>query len=936
MKTKVLSLIWLLALSTFLLAQAPPEIGLGQFDAELGICSHNGTVYLVYNTQTHVYAVPAGDIVLMYRSDDGEVWNSRTVASNVTGLTKPTISVNDQEIIVTYVNGSDTYMVISTNQGDHWHFTSLGPSFESSPYVENTGDQLRKYSLELPYPQRIQDEFLCNDDSDNLKTYHTVVESGVDPHGFPWRFYGHDVIYGAYRTNGDLWIRQTNGGENGGWPTFHGLAMTAGQVKVYPGGGSYFPEEQIFRGGLIENAPCLEIDNTRHHRENSILLGPNHYDEKYIVYVDVSGTTADVYLGVKTNAREVQLPVYSEYPTENLGEPLYTNTFTIRDTLWTYQHIYDLDNQTIFTHNELWIKGTFATHQTWASASDIKIIGDILLAGTLAGMNPYENQNDSVSLISEKKIEIKYGYRSPANGLRYHLCRSDSEPIMIYASLSALDEDEGRFTFEYQHPHPSVPDVRVNNVLYTNIDLHRRQFPPATPTSWYQSAPEIDYPWYNPLWPERMPYLQRGILQIWGSINERINGFIHRNYSDADYPNPTGIWDIENDLCGGSSAPNAVDHTDPVLGIRLNTQNYPGASGGGVGYKKSHYGNIHRSFTDDYNFKFGIVLEEIDTTGDDTEDDDVLHYSRFPQAIRSKLIARNGSNALYAVNNKLIFENGADIESIYPFGQNDTAIIKQIEWADDQRVMIVRYDAANTAPYSLHIINPYTLDVVDVPAGLFWNQQTEYQDLLCDVLPTTDGYGRFALYPLVPCVGFENSLEIYNINLQNGEYTLHRSGTLPWDYSCDLTKQHQLRLENVTDEQCDVILNIQQTIEYPDIIYEHSSIRYATIDLFGNSSADDPLVPVAKPSVSVYPNPSRADFSITLKDLPAGEVKAEVFNIRGQKVAEIKDFSPASGTELNGRWQALDANQQRMASGVYLMRIKQSGKVIATKRITVF
>jgi hypothetical protein len=99
---------------------------------------------------------------------------------------------------------------------------------------------------------------------------------------------------------------------------------------------------------------------------------------------------------------------------------------------------------------------------------------------------------------------------------------------------------------------------------------------------------------------------------------------------------------------------------------------------------------------------------------------------------------------------------------------------------------------------------------------------------------------------------------------------------------------------------------------------------------------DDHMVPAAKPSVSVYPNPSRADFSITVKNLAPGEVKAEVFNIRGQKVAEIKDFSPASDAGLNSRWQALDANQQRLAAGVYLMRIKQQGKVIATKRITVF
>ncbi len=822
-------------------------------------------------------------------------------------------------------------MAISSNQGDSWQATLLGRSFESSPYVENAGGQLRKYSLELPYPQHRQDEFLCGGDTDVLTAYQRFIDSELDPNGFPVRHCGPDRIEGSFRTNADLWIRQAGGGTNNGWPTFNGLTITSGQVKVYPGGGTDFPMETVFPGGLIENAPPVDGSGTEYYRQNAIQIGPNYSDGRHIIYVDVSGTTADIRMGIKLTSEDVQYGVYPVYPANNLGNPLFTNTVTYVDTVWVSLSCPNLANQTFFTHHELWIKGIFATHQTWVSASDIKIIGDILLAETLPGEDPINNTNDSVSLISEKKIEVKYGYLSPVDGLRYHVCRASSDPIKVYASLIALCEDDSRFTFEYQHPHPSVPAVNIYGSNWDNIDLHRYQYPQATPNGWYLAAAQIDYPWYNPLWPEARPYLERGTLQTWGSIYERTRGFLHRSYVDQDRPNPTGIWDIENDLCGGSSAPNITSHTDPVLGIQLGTMNYPGTTGSGIGYQRDQHHDLRRTFADDYSFRFGIVLDEIDPTGDGMKNDDILHYTRVPHAVRSKVIARNGDAALYAVNSNIAFENGAHIENIYPFGDEDTAIIEQMDWVDDQRVLIVRHDASNPEPYSLHILNPYTLDVVDVPAGLFGNQQTEYPELLCDILPSVDGHGRFALYPLVPWVGCQNSLEIYNIDLNNGEYALHRSGTLSWDYSCDLTNQHQLEVKNVTDNQCDVILNIQQNGNDT-----YTSIRYATIQMSNTSNMDDHMVPAAKPSVSVYPNPSRADFSITVKNLAQGEVKAEVFNIRGQKVAEIKDFSPASDTGLNSRWQALDANQQRLAAGVYLMRIKQQGKVIATKRITVF
>ena len=925
MRTKVLSLIWLLALSTFLLAQTPPEIASGQFDAELGICSHNGTVYLVYNTNTS--ADQTGSIVLMYRTSDGENWISKTVAQNIAGTTKPTISINDGEIIVSYMDldGWESYTATSSNQGDSWQYYSMGRTFESSPYLEKVAGGYRGFTLSLPYPQHEQDNYLYSEDSDDIIAYHRYVCSGLDQDGDPIVFRAPELIEGNYRSDGDIWIHPINGA----WPTFTGLVITSKQVKVYPDGGTDYPVETVFPGGLIENAP---VNDARfYHRRDGIPIGPSGYDDKYIIFADVNGTSADLYLGIRTQPFVSRYLVYPVYPSQDLGEPLFTNIFAAPDTIWVTMGgvSYIPDDTVLFSQNELWIKGTFAGQQTWASASDIKIVGDILLAGTPPGEDPSNNTHDFVSLFSEKRIEIKYGYRGIVDSLRYHVCRANSDPIKIYASLNAVGLNDGCFTFEYQHPHPSVPAVNMYGSYWSNIDLHRYRYPQTESSPW---PPTIDYPFYNPLWPEGMPYLERGTVQMWGPLSERYKGYLHRGYVDTDNP----IWDIANNLYGSSSAPSVVNHVDPVLGIQLGSVNYPGTTGNGVGYQREHHRDIRRTIRNDFNWGFGFSIPSYDAL--DSENPAIPSYGHddgmiVPQAIRSKVIARNGSAALYAVNGKLGLHNGQYLRGIYPFGPNDTAIIKQMEWVDDQRALILRYDAANPEPYSLHIINPYTPnygEVIDVSTEIFGNQQDESRSLLLDILPSVDGTARFAVCSLDQSTTI-SLLEISNIDLQNGEYTLQRWGYLPWDNAWNRAKQHQLSLKNVTDDHCDVILNVYHT---DDNLC--SSIRYATINLYDPSSTEDPLVPAAKPSVSVYPNPSKADFSITLKNLQAGEVKAEIFNIRGQKVAEIKDFSSASGTELNGRWQALDANQQRMASGVYLMRIKQSGKVIATKRITVF
>ena len=416
-------------------------------------------------------------------------------------------------------------------------------------------------------------------------------------------FYGPDLTYGRVHSNSDIWIKQAGGGTNGGWPTFYGLVSTAGHIQSWSGA---YSVTQIFQGGLIEeSAPTIFPEQATTIRRNGNPVGPLYYDPNHIMFVTVNGVGYTSMLGTVLEPRRVFSDVYNPYPPPNPNTYLYRNNYTVTDTVWNFYNNGTTVNRSNFVNGKLWLQGTFQTYQTWGCADTLFILGDILLSGTPKGNDPINNPRDVVGLVSEKSIVIKYGYRDPVDSLRYfNTCGHSTPPIYggvwIYAAMAALGDGHGNtfkdgvFTFEYQHPHPSVPDVLINGVAYTKIDLHRYHFPQTAAFPWAKrdaTTPvdlRIDFPWYNPLWPQRVPYLERGFISIYGSISQRRRGFVHRSYLDSEWPSG-GVWNQPIDYCGGSSSPAVVSHIDPVLNIQLTTQNYPGATGSGVGYNKNYH-----------------------------------------------------------------------------------------------------------------------------------------------------------------------------------------------------------------------------------------------------------------------------------------------------------------------------------------------------------
>ena len=389
------------------------------------------------------------------------------------------------------------------------------------------------------------------------------------------RFFQGDIIHGRVHSNTDIYMR------SGSWPEFHGLVTTAGVIRVYPGGGTNFPEEEIFFGGLIENYYRVRFDATadyvRRNAQNP--LGTVERDDQ-IAYVTVDGAAFVIWVGTVQESYgppwiegKNQFTIYNSYPPYGpVGDEIGVNRIAEVDTMWTSATGGTVrDGQSVFIPMELWISGTFKGRQTWGSSHDIYLKGDLLYEHTDRGEPPdgvdedgeqtlVVNHYDYLGIISEESIIIQYGHKDPRDSVRY---RPNTDDIYMYGAYCAVGEadepwNDGIFTFQYQFPKGSTPAQWWRGEWFKNIDLHLFSYPTSVQEPWPLG---MDYPWYNPLWPEPGPLYGlgpdftpnphnaptvvqlRGAIHLFGSVAQRRRGYVRRS-GGTDFD--TGLWDVEN------------------------------------------------------------------------------------------------------------------------------------------------------------------------------------------------------------------------------------------------------------------------------------------------------------------------------------------------------------------------------------------------------
>lgn len=837
----------------------------------------------------------------------------------------PTLLYSAADSYVTTNRG----IIKSPNGGELWHddlFRGLR-SFEDSPILEKWGTELKLFEDRIPYPESMQDQFAIPG-TDEFPAPQYIVDLNHSPDGSSYRFSGSDYLNGPVFINSDIWIRQTSG-DNQGWPQFVGPVFCSGTVRVYPDGGHNFPEETIFRGGLFENQAPAHLPNTDVMRMHALTLGPANYDSNRIIMVEVDGQNYTAWMGLIQPPQMQELGYWPDYPQGTTLPPTAINSFAICDTIWAPLAPGTCSNGGIFVNSKLWIKGDFAGRQIWAAADTIFIIGDITLQGVTPGQYP-PNANNQVNLISENSIMLKYGYRSPIDGTRIHpLCRADNDPIYIYANLAAVGIDfsqsipRGVISYEYQHPHPSIPDQLLNipgigDTLFTQIDLHRNYYPQTTMLRW---PSWLDYPWYNPLYPEAHPYLRRGMVKFYGSMFQRLHGLFSHSYVPDPNTNPNGIWNIQNGFYGGSSAPNPhelVLWPDPLQSITLQNQHYPGTSANSIGYSHQHFFPDNLSMNDalpdeSYSgyWNLGMILTSWfqDVHGNLIPHDTLMK----PQLKMSKAksYVTNGVASAYSVNDLLVYNSNDQITDLSSSTQND-GMIKAMAMGMENSIWTCQDYQDNLLlikqinPTSQQIIRQFTFPSI-----------SQAYDLFC----TPNGRAYFARQLQ------GNEFGIYA--LDSGYYPVLADtwtfSAYPDDPELEIATQSKLYILPSGESTARIMLWNRQS-DNDDMAMLH----LASADLpVGND--DEFLVPPAMASFSCYPNPMIHSLQIKL-DIPDPlQAEISIYNLKGQKVKSFPTLSPQ--TESLITWDGRDSSGRNTASGIYFLRMSCAGKVIQSKRI---
>ena len=907
-------------------------VGEGDFAGKLGAYANGDTIVFVTKPPE------PNTIRYRYSFDGGANWQSTDWVIN--GLDEhnvPTLSHNGIETIIGCTTSNQGFTSISNNFID---FSGFEPrdlfSFDPTPYFERINGLLTSFSIDTPYPNKI----LVNGAMQDFPKEHAIIDgeyvaplefsdSEYSPEGEAQYYTGKDVVNGIVRSNHALHIKQTDEGANNGWPVFNHPVVIGGTVLSIP---EDYPRDLVFRGGLMENAPPMEFGTGLPSGTNVSIVGPQEYNPDRIVRITVNGSSYTAMLGTVTAPRQCFTDVWTQYPDTTYEPPLFSNTFTVTDTLWEQLPREISAGRINYVNNKLQIKGDFWGKQTWWSSQDIELIGDIISAGTNPPGDPIYNTYSKVSLVSNKNIIIKYGSYEPLDSQRFHdNMGSDMDypapaggGIFIYASLYALgnspnaNQQDGCFTFEYQHPHPSTPAVWYTGYsgepeLIDWIDLHRNRYPQTTNAPW---PAYLDYPWYNPLWPEARPYLERGTVNLWGSVYQKWKGVIHRDYAG----HPEGSWNIGLGHYGGSSSPDE-GYIDPVLGINMQTRNYPGAEGDGVGYKKNYNPDVRAKLDIGFNdndvstiWNLGLNLSNYNPSNGQRS---VYYRKPYTRYTKDKCFARLGDRAYYSLNNVLVNADGEMITDLSGTTVNNGTI----------RGIALKPDASPLVYQLAEMDSMYSMTIKDInEATGSVNHQIgiTVPSMLNDVCVMPNGRRLVAAYQS------PNTIKLWELNQQNvlahvEDWSIG-ANIMP---DADRIKTSRLYLLPSSESRVEVLFYIPADANNP----ASSASLYHANAAFPVSNEDYyiPATPAIK--FSAYPNPMRGELKMQIENGKGKHLSISVHNIRGQLVQHIPLEGYADNAKIEYVWDGMDKNHQRVANGVYLLRLVADNKAVVTKRI---
>ena len=167
-----------------------------------------------------------------------------------------------------------------------------------------------------------------------------------------------------------------------------------------------------------------------------------------------------------------------------------------------------------------------------------------------------------------------------------------------------------------------------------------------------------------------------------------------------------------------------------------------------------------------------------------------------------------------------------------------------------------------------------------------------------------------------------------------GETVIHVRANVDWQITCNADWVNSFS-QTSGDSSADVLMSYQANWSEAtrSCVLQFSSTNapdtILTINQSGTVSADDPINP-DHTQITAYPNPFRSSTKIKVNRTSSVELEARIYNIRGELVRVLATDQNVPG-ELYLEWDANDHAGRRVASGVYLCRLKVGNSIYTHK-----
>ncbi|MDD3050118.1 MAG: FlgD immunoglobulin-like domain containing protein [Candidatus Cloacimonetes bacterium] len=869
-----------------------PEFNFTNFNSESGYQIVNGVVYVTY-----VKEQDESKLCFAKMNLGGElIYSNENVDSkNNFDICYPSIAVNENNPNIIYIVYNDyanglLSIAASSDGGQSFENYVVDSEVYDIPKIVIKNNELYfNYLRDLEALTHRFSYFTETDTNENADTGTTEGEV---------YFFGQDVLSGRVHSNTSIYIKLVGGGQNNGYPTFRDFATTGEEFIWRAGSPNY---ELAFPGGYEENYP-LSVSSTEdlHLLENA--NQPFGSESIYeIIYVKIDGNAYESMLGDIIETGIEAFPVYGPgYPTNyNPNEILGYNEIMMKDTLWVEGPSGSLaDGSSVFVPSTLWIEGTISGNQVWLSDDNVYLTGDILYTNTVPGENPHGdieagvsvNMTDYFTLISGERIYIKYKHRDPFenNEVKSPNC----EDIYLYGSFAAKGDGEGNphldgiISLEYQHPHPSTPHMWHNDSLYTYVDLHRYKLPQILeddPLSW---PGDIDWPWYNPVYPETDPIGYRGVIRLYGSVYQIRRGYVRRSGSDPANHSSGGVWDMSAHKFGSTHVATGYDK-DYKYDKRL-------------AFQRRHdlFGSI---------FARQMVLSNLNLqTG--TLNENVIHESA------------NRLNYFYDIaikENKIVVAVLGEISNSGQYDENDRfSILYSDNFGESfttYEYIIPEYEPTEKISVTLgeDIICAFNGRVYRIDSALQLHEVAEFDN--SDVSLQTNRGGETAIAvktaSSVSLKKIENNdvIDIFNMPYSEDD-----------KFSFSFTNEDSLAFWFTNGD----LMPLPWT--------EINGFSYGSIAEFVNIG-DDVVTP-EQISLVAYPNPfsssntERGSGTTISFSIPEdAHVNISVFNIKGQRVKTLINSEYEKGKHPVV-WNGDDESGRKVSTGLYLYKLNIDGK----------